>query len=497
MKTKLVFLDVETTGLDPTHERITEIAIIHSDGHRVLKSESTLVNPGCRIPEYITALTGISNEMVASAPPFEKIAKWILSEIDDALVVGHNVRFDHGFLSAEFSRLAYPLRMRTACTLRLAKHQLKGKVTGFSLSKLCEHFQIKQGTAHRAQADAESAAKLFSALWSLSGTDKWEDFINPEAKNLRLPHEMSLENLHALPQNTGVYYFYDENGQVIYVGKALRIRERVLQHFSADLQNLKERRLKEKTVRVEFKETGSELLALLFELEEIKRLKPFFNRAGMKDKTPWGIYLVKNSLKNPDSYNELRLMNEKFAALMPEVEKLRAYTSGRAARSILDTWRKEHQLCSYFISFTHRPASGAKGASSRGCFDFQIDQCLGACRGLESAEEHNRRLSQFAEETLGLPSENFLIVEKNPNKEWALVLVEKGSYQGFGLSPKKPNVSNPPLHLIDRKKSSRDHERVIAQFLSSLKNEENDKNIFILPLASPSAPQLAFFGQEC
>lgn len=505
MKQKFVFLDVETTGLNPSRDRITEIAVVYSDGINILKTESTLVNPECRIPAMITSLTGITNDMVAKAPKFSAIAKWLIEAIQDALVIGHNVRFDHGFLSAEFSRIGYPLRIQTACTLRLAKHHLKEKQPSYGLGKLCAHLGIQQQSAHRAAADAEASAKLFSLLYANSGCERFEDFINLESRKLALPPQMGAKGLDDLPSLTGVYYFHDESGKIIYVGKALNIRERVLSHFSADLQNLKERRLKEKTCQITFKALGSELIALLFESEEIKRLKPFFNRVGLRDKSPWGIYLVPPPRDTSDRYAELRLINQARVGEVPGATLLKTFTSLRAAKALLNDWQKEHQLCAHFISLTLKPALGSRQKSTRGCFDFQIDRCLGACRGLENPADYNQRLQLLSEGRFQRPfsvgqagGRDFLIVEQSAAKDsWALVHICQGLYRGFGFSAVEPTARQPQLDKIQQKVSTSDHERLISQYLLTKFDGSQKKDFFIVDLAPASSTQLAFGLEGC
>ena len=156
-------VDVETTGGVKGPARLTEIAIFRHDGHQVVDSFHSLVNPGCPIPPFIRHLTGISDEMVQDAPTFADVAQDVLSITEDALFVAHNVGFDFNFIQKELNWLGYDYFRRTLCTVRTSRKLIPGH-TSYSLGKLCRALNIPLNGRHRAQGDAAATVLLFEML---------------------------------------------------------------------------------------------------------------------------------------------------------------------------------------------------------------------------------------------------------------------------------------------------------------------------------------------
>lgn len=516
---RLIFVDVETTGLNPSRERITEIAFVESDGTRILREEATLLNPECRIPDMIASLTGITNEMVENAPRFCEKAKWILDNLKDAIVVGHNVRFDHGFLSAEFAKLGFPLRLNTACTVRLAKHYSPSKLASYSLGKLCAHFGISLTGAHRALADARASAELFHKLYALSGMSDIKSFLNFSQSNLRLPPDLPKSDIDKLPEKAGVYYFHSDTGAVLYVGKAINIRSRVLSHFSNDLRDLKERKLKEQVRSITYEETGSELLALLHESDTIKKLKPIFNRAQRRERNLFGIYRVSNASNDGmAAYHELRLMSlaDEESALQPghageqsQWQLLKSFASKRSAINFLQELCKEEALCTHFVSESKKPPLGNKHSrraqhtnAQRPCFARQLERCQGACIGEEAPKSYNERLEKVVGKISGtLPNlHDALILEKARKPgEWGVVHVRHGVYQGFGFFSGKASSQNVSkiLAAIEPKASFADTNKILQSYLTRHQEDPTSstsslkrRGLKIIQIDHPSTQQL-------
>jgi len=156
-------IDIETTGQSAGRGKITEIAIFVHDGVEVVDSFSTLVNPECYIPGFITELTGISNEMVRYAPKFYEVARRIVEMTQDKIFVGHNVQFDYRFVQEEFKRLGYDYQRKTMCTVRLGRKFLPG-YKSYSLGKICSELGITINGRHRAAGDAFATTKLFEII---------------------------------------------------------------------------------------------------------------------------------------------------------------------------------------------------------------------------------------------------------------------------------------------------------------------------------------------
>lgn len=170
-------IDIETTGNHYKYGHITEIALFRHDGVKVVRSFSTLINPEIDIPYFITKLTGISNEMVKSAPKFYEVAREIIEITDNSIFVAHNVQFDYRFVKEEFNRLGYDYQRKTMCTVQLSRKLIPGH-RSYSLGKLCNDLNININGRHRAEGDALATVKLFEILLK-----KNKEFEDPNAIN--------------------------------------------------------------------------------------------------------------------------------------------------------------------------------------------------------------------------------------------------------------------------------------------------------------------------
>lgn len=164
-------IDIETCGgkFESRNGRITEICILVHDGLQVVEKFSSLINPGCYISPFYTSLTGISNNMVASAPKFEDVAQTVLQLTHNRTFVAHNVSFDYNFIKGEFAHLGHSYEREKLCTVRLSRQYMPGKKT-YSLGPLCQSLGISNDARHRAEGDAVATAKLFDMLLQLKST---------------------------------------------------------------------------------------------------------------------------------------------------------------------------------------------------------------------------------------------------------------------------------------------------------------------------------------
>ena len=153
-----VVVDIETTGGRPPAHRITEIGAVKVQGGEVIDRWQSLINPKRTIRRTITHLMGIDDGMVADAPTFEQIADEFEAFVDDGVFVAHNVRFDHGFIAAEYARLDRKFRSPQLCTCQSMRTHYKG-LPSYGLASLCSHFEIPLDKHHRAMCDSEAAAE--------------------------------------------------------------------------------------------------------------------------------------------------------------------------------------------------------------------------------------------------------------------------------------------------------------------------------------------------
>jgi DNA polymerase-3 subunit epsilon len=413
-------IDVETTGLRPTDDKITEIAIYKHDGEQVVDSFHSLVNPECYISDRITQITGITNEMVADAPKFYEIAKDIIAITEGTVFVAHNAHFDYSFVREEFKALGYKFTRKTLCTVRVSRKVFPG-LQSYSLAKLCKHFKIQLTNHHRASADALATVEIFEKLLAKNSSKITKNVVETEIKAKNLPPKINLDEYEALPEDTGVYYFHNEDGDIIYIGKSINIKKRVGSHFTQNLNNRKSIDIKSQVAGISYELTGSELVALLLESDEIKRHHPKFNRAQRRIRYFWGIY-TRNHRNGYLGLYAARLETK------PNKTPLTMCGSGHTAREILYSKVREFKLCMKLCGLYQTKTS---------CFDYQIKQCEGACIGEEAAEDYNARVEDAIATFNRYSLRTFLVLGKGRNKdEQSIVAIERGRYLGFGYVDK-------------------------------------------------------------
>lgn len=418
MRTKrYAIIDVETTGGRATRDRITEIAIVLHDGHSIIDTFESLVNPETRIPYGITQLTGITQQMVDDAPKFYEIARKIVEMTEGAVFVAHNVRFDYSFVRAEFSRLGFTFTRKQLCTVRLSRKAFPG-LRSYSLGKLIQHFNIQVNDRHRAMADTLATTILFEKIIQQEeGAATVEEMINLGIKEALLPKNINLATLHALPEACGVYYMHDEKGSCVYVGKSINIKKRIAQHFSKKTE--KASKLQRFVHDITYELTGSELVALLLESYEIKRLRPYVNRAQRRSYFPHVIHKYTNA----EGYICLQV-DKPTTAQRKKLQIISEYSKASRAKGQLQYALNRYALCGRFCHLD---------TGTTACFNYHLKQCHGACVAQESAPDYNERANAAIARLATVFEEDFCIVDKGRSaEERALILVSDGRYQGYG-----------------------------------------------------------------
>jgi len=287
---KYAIIDVETTGGSARNERLTEIAIAIHDGEKVIDTFESLINPERPIPPFIQRLTGITDAMVEDAPFFYEIARRIVEMTEGCIFVAHNVKFDYLFIRSEFERLGYSYQRRQLCTKQLSK-KLFPEIGRYSLDRLISHFNIHADIRHRAMADVLATVEVFDYLIEADRAyGYFTNQINQGVKLSKLPGTIHFDDIHKIPETSGIYYFFGQNDHLLYVGKSKNIQKRVFQHFSN--ATTKSWKFLSRTERIDFEETGSEIAAILREDAVIKKERPEYNVAQRKTNKPYGLRLV-------------------------------------------------------------------------------------------------------------------------------------------------------------------------------------------------------------
>ncbi|MEM6966132.1 MAG: exonuclease domain-containing protein [Bacteroidota bacterium] len=417
MKKKYAIIDIETTGGRASREKITEIAIILHDGEKIIDQWETLLNPERTIPYNITKITGINDEMVQDAPKFYEVAKKVVEMTEGAIFVAHNVRFDYGFIREEFRRLGFTFMRKQLCTVRLSRKAFPG-LRSYALGNLIRHFGIKVNARHRAMADAAATTELLEMIFQKEKSEEQVlDMINLGVKESKLPINITMEKLHELPEETGVYYFHDRSGKIVYVGKSINIKKRVVEHFTAKTD--KAYKLQKMVHDISYEITGSELVALLFESNEIKRYLPPINRAQRRRFFPYVIF----EYENQEGYRCLSYAKIN-AKERKKINVLRELPNLNAARGLMRRLIARFELCQSLCGLDN--TGGA-------CFNYHLHKCRGACLQKEAPADYNERVEMVADAIKIDFEEDFLLVDiGRNNEEKSIILVEDGQYRGFG-----------------------------------------------------------------
>ncbi len=416
-------VDIETTGGYAAHHRITELAIYHHDGTRITDHFHTLLNPGVKIPYFITGLTGITSQMVEDAPRFDEMADEIVGWLKDRIFVAHNAHFDFSFLKKEFDATNINWQPKKLCTVRLSRKIIPG-LESYSLGRLAESLGIEIPDRHRAQGDALATAKIFSLLLQRDTTGVIVKSLKRNSGETTLPPNLPKADFDNLPAKAGVYYFLDSHGQVIYVGKALNIKKRIAGHFTGQAREWNRSNIRNEIHNITFELTGSEFIALILESQEIRRLWPKYNLAQKYKVEEWGIYDYE------DRNGYLRFC---VNAITKGAKPLITFSSKGDAWNFMWEKVKEFELCPKLSGLQL-----AKGL----CFSHQSGACKGACQGVETVKKYNKR-SQKAIDSFFETGESVAIVGQGRRaEEKSVVLIENGNYIGFGFAPKEETVGS-------------------------------------------------------
>jgi len=439
-------VDIETTGGSAKNHRITEIAIALFDGNAIVERFSSLVNPGVYIPAYITAITGIDDDMVADAPAFREMAPYLKKILNENIFVAHNVNFDYGFLKKEFELVGEKFEMRKLCTVRLSRKIIPG-LSSYALGNLCRHLGIINTARHRALGDTLATVQLFKYLVANDKDGFIEKSLKKNSKEATLPANLSKEEYESLPVKTGVYYFHNQRGKVIYVGKAKNIKSRVTGHFTGN--SAKEKRLFHENVHhISYELCGNELIALLYEAREIKRLWPEYNRSQKTRVVLYGLY----DYYDRNGYRRLSI--GKVQKGMVVIKRFRSIIEGR---SMLKELVEEYNLCPKL--------SGLQNTSGE-CLNREIGLCDGACTGHEDVETYNDKVSKALENGLGKGTFAFVGAGRNVDEQ-AVVLIEHGMYTGYGFVPEDQGMSSVKQikNFINNYPEDQDVQKILAMYI--------------------------------
>ncbi|WP_257656764.1 exonuclease domain-containing protein [Parapedobacter lycopersici] len=404
-------VDIETTGGYAAGSGITEVAILIHDGQNVVERFETLINPQCAIPLSIQALTGINNELVANAPAFSDVARRIFDLLSGRVFVAHHVNFDYSFIKHHLQTAGYTYVAPKLCTVRMSR-KIRPGLASYSLGRLCDVLEIPITHRHRAGGDAEATAILFTKLleWDTGGAIR--EMLKKTSGHQQLPPNLPKEQVDQLPHSTGVYYFRDKTGKVIYVGKALDIHSRVTSHFTGHNPNPQRQQFLRHIHSVTHEPCGTELIALLLEATEIKRLWPAYNRALKRFEPKFAIYVYE------DQQGYLRIAVGKYGKGHPPVQVFyRQMDAVNSLHALINEFELDRQYCSFGGTANHHAVRPH----------------------VVPPEQHNERL-RSALHGLQRTNANFAVIDQGRNSnEKSCIWVENGNLYGMGYFPVGPD----------------------------------------------------------
>ncbi|MGO2102528.1 MAG: exonuclease domain-containing protein [Psychroflexus halocasei] len=453
-----VILDIESTGGKYNEEGITEIAIYKHDGNKIVDEFVSLVNPERKIQSFVIGLTGINNQMLHDQPKFYEIAKRIIEITEGCIIVAHNAKFDYRMLRLEFDRLGYKFERQTLCTIKLAE-KLLPNLKSYSLGKLVKKLDIPMQNRHRASGDALATVKLFELLLSKENSEdliKLQITQNPKFIKDKKANEL----LDRLPQSTGIYFFYNEDDEIIYIGKSKNIKKRIQQHFANSSH--KSKKIRDEINRISYEISGNELIALLIENQNIKKYKPKYNRALKKDIFSYGLYTSKN--KKGYQVLNLRKIDE-----TEDENYITSFTTLKQGRKFLAVCVEKHDLC-LKLTDLHKTQGP--------CFNYGIKKCNGACISEESPKLYNLRVNEVIDR-YQMPQENMIVYDRGRKKnEEAIILIQERKMKGYAyINTNAKNLKSDIKKNLIKINDDRDARHIFQSYIR--KNEGKLKIEFL------------------
>jgi DNA polymerase III subunit epsilon len=433
----LAIVDVETTGTSAIYGRIIEIAVVRVEKGKIKRTFQSLVNPERSIPYTIEQLTGISNKDIEDAPLFEDIAREVFRLLDGAIFVAHNARFDYGFVKNEFRRLGKTFNARCLCTVKLSR-KLFPQYRNHNLSSIITRHGIVCEDRHRALGDAKATYEFLKIAQRTHDADLFDEAVNTLLKSSVVPSNVEQHAIEGLPESCGVYLLHGKEGELLYVGKSVNIKERVRSHFSNDHTSSREMKMCQQVHRVEARATAGELGALLLESKLIKELRPIYNVAARRHRD---IVIARKST-TPDGYTSVQLEEVDYISPTDAASILAIFKHMKQAKEYLDRISKEHRLCHKLL--------GLQRTNSY-CFAYHLHQCNGACVGEEEPVIYNARVEMaFAERRIkAWPYKGAILIEERDEytgegevflvDQWCLVSSFTYSDNGYQLKVSGPH----------------------------------------------------------
>ena len=464
----MVIIDCETTGGKAAVDRIIEIGLIVVHDGKLIEHWQSLINPKCDIPVKIQRLTGINPQDIKDAPYFEDVAHILFDKLKGQVLVAHNARFDYSFIAQEFERIGLEFREPSLCSVKISK-SLFPEYQRHRLDDIIRRFSLTNKERHRALADAQSIFDFFEKITKILDKDDIESTCQTLLKKTSIPSKLNPEMVKSLPNTPGVYYFYDDHQRLLYIGKSVHIRTRILSHFCQIKQSAKAAAMIKQIAHIDFKETPSDFGAQLLESQEIKSLYPLYNARLRKVRKLHRCQLV---------FNEQGYLTVEIQAVTSNYDsidrQIGLFRNQKQALNKIEKLANDFNLCFKVLGLEK------SRASQDPCFRKQLKKCFGACCGLESAASYNERMQMaFKEYHRKIwPWQDAIVVEEqglSRSEQSIYHLIYQWQYiarlkypediHDYGLVLKQPKALNSSNNFHDRtyarstqKKPSENHD---------------------------------------
>ena len=375
------FIDVETTGMKPLADRVTEIAIIRFNANGETERWQSLINPGVAIPAEIQALTGITNAMVRDAPSFFDVRTEVRRLLEGTVFAAHNARFDYGFIKNEFRRQGESFTADVLCTVRLSR-RLYPDANGHGLDAIIARHHLSGFDRHRAMGDTEATAAFVGRAEHDHSPATLKAIVKSLLRTPSLPPHLPSTALADIPDSPGVYLFYGINDLPLYIGKAKHLRERIRAHFSSDHMTPNDIRLSQEMRRIEWLPTAGEFSALLLEAQLVKARMPLHN-VNLRRREKSGFFQWREIEGNATlTWISAANLPDRYAGIFGP------FSDKASAKKWLMFLAREHHLCDHLLGFS-KPR-----AANEPCFARQVGRCFGACDSTETVAAHSERLRE-------------------------------------------------------------------------------------------------------
>ena len=415
MEIQFTILDINFIG-GLNQQNVVELALARHNGEQITQTWHSYINPQKEITDFDLATVHLTEAQLANAPSFAELAPQIEQFIQGTVLTGLAIRQFYAILRHEFKRLSMRFQYKNLDLQTLLNKQTDFLTPNPNLAQICQHLNLPYHQNMNPQARVVLMARLFEDLYITPNKPIKKQQVHSDALNTKFPVNLPRKTAEELPNQTGIYYFLDQKGRIIYLGKSKNIKTRVYTHFNSDLDSLKRLQLKARIYSIQYQLTGSELIALLLESDEIKRYMPAFNMAQRRKKYRYGLFYRKNTEGYLIFY---------IAHLLPDSEPLQQFSTRWSALAFVANLAAQYQL--------NLELCGIAKVEEWMTPHFFPEDFIPPEK--PNTADHNEKIRQIIS-WYSYPYPNLLIIDhgRTPD-EVSVVMIERNKYTGFTFLP--------------------------------------------------------------